>query len=288
MRPTTILNLVNRLEKYWRSTDVAESFVKLLLSNEKFKPFFSQLNLDGLFVVAMLISAKKKGMDINEEFEKIQSSLFSFSTILVREHEPDVECDVCEGSGNLECGDCRSRGDEDCGYCDGEGDLDCGYCDGTGYSDEEDEDGNLIDCSGCDGTGRIDCNDCDGGKVECSNCGGSGEEHCHKCDGEAYVSATDKLDVEQYYYVSYDLRIKDLIDLKSEYSEISESLENLILDSPRTFLVDVQSGIMDSFDGFAVNTFFFGELSEDELMLKRRSKRGEIKIDVYNLVDYID
>ena len=102
------------------------------------------------------------------------------------------------------------------------------------------------------------------------------------------MSATDKLDAEQYYYVSYDLRIKDLIDLKSEYSEISESLENLILDSPRTFLVDVQSGIMDSFDGFAVNTFFFGELSEDELMLKRRSKRGEIKIDVYNLVDYID
>ena len=288
MTPTTILSLVNRLEKYWRKTDVAESFIKLLLSNPKYKPFFSQLNLDDLFTVAMLINAKKKGMDINEEYEKIKTSLFSFSLILVREFEPDVDCETCDGSGKLECGDCRGRGYEDCEVCGGDGEINCEYCDGTGYSDEEDEDGDLIDCDNCNGTGNVDCNDCDGGNVECSTCHGSGDEDCYNCDGEAYVSAIDKLEAEQYYYVSYDLRIKDLLDLKSEYSEISQSLENLILDSPRTFLVNVQTGIMDSFDGFAVNTYFFGEMSEDELILKSMSRRGEIKIDVYNLMDYVD
>jgi hypothetical protein len=288
MNENTILSLVNRLEKYWRESDVAESFIKLLLSNPKYKPFFSQLNLDGLFTVAMLINDKKKGMDINEEYGKIKTSLFSFSIILVREFEPDVDCETCDGSGNLECGDCRGRGYVDCEVCGGNGDIECQYCYGSGYSDEEDEDGNLIDCSHCDGNGTVDCNDCDGGNAECSTCRGSGEEECYNCDGQAYVSAMDKLEAEQYYYVSYDLRIKDLLDLKSEYSEISQSLENLILDSPRTFLVNVQTGIMDSFDGFAVNTFFFGEMSEDDLMLKSMSRRGEIKIDVYNLMDYVD
>jgi hypothetical protein len=29
-------------------------------------------------------------------------------------------------------------------------------------------------------------------------------------------------------------------------------------------------------------------MSEDDLMLKSMSRRGEIKIDVYNLMDYVD
>ena len=86
----------------------------------------------------------------------------------------DIECDLCNGSGN--CPTCNGSGN--CDNCKGTGN--CNSCEGSGY------------CENCDGT--TDCPDCDGsGKSgwfsRCETCGGNGI--CTHCNGHGMCETCD-------------------------------------------------------------------------------------------------
>ena len=303
MNKKTLLTLAGHLSKFYKDDDNPTSFTKELLSNKKFKVFFGKSNVSDLLAVAIIINAKKKGLNPEEEYDKYELNAFSFSTVLVTEHEPDVPCENCNESGEVSCGGCNGRGteecpdcfgsgQEDCRYCEGSGQEECSVCDGTGYEEDEDEecgtcngDGTTY-CNTCDGSGREDCQTCDGGEIHCEQCGGSGEESCDDCEGTGYISAYDKVAITQSYYVSYDLEIKDLLERKPELSEVSQKLYDKIMESPRTFLINIYDGVMDTFEGSADNTTFFGEIEEG--VPSMMSRNNGKKIDVFSLTDLFD
>ena len=302
MNKKTLFTLAGHLSKFWKEGDNPISFTKELLSNKKYKIFFGRLNVSDLLIVSIIINAKKKGLNPEEEYEKYELNAFSFSTVLVTEHEPDIPCENCGESGEVTCGNCNGRGTEecpdcfgsgtqDCSNCDGNGQEECTVCDGTGYEDEDEEcnecDGDgTTDCDMCDGSGREDCRTCDGGEIHCETCGASGNESCDECSGTGYIDGYDKLAINQDYYVSYDLEIKDLLERKPHLSEISEKLYDKIMESPRTFLVNDYNGIMDKFEDSADNTMFFGELEEGNPSIMARGN-GKV-LDIFSLTDLFD
>lgn len=266
MNPLITLNIVDNIKKYWTKSDTPASFVAHLLHNEKFSTFFKKYNVNDLFIVSMLISAEKNGLNINDEYKKIKNFLFCFSTILVNEHEPDIECDICDGETTLTCSECYGRGYDE-----------CGECDGTGLISHYDGDYNYI--------GDIDCKHCDDGYANCEHCDGAGKSECYNCDGEGDINAKNKLDVTQYYYISYDPRVRDLLELKHKFSEISQNLLDVISDSKTTFIISEERGLMDDYqiENFADNTYYFGELDETEPIIRYNSN---LKFDVMNLYDF--
>ena len=302
MNKKALFTLASHLSKFWQHTDNPVSFTKELLTNKKYKIFFNKLEVSDLLIISILINAKKKGLNPEEEYEKYELNVFSFSSILVAEHEPDIPCENCGESGEITCQNCNGRGTEDCphcfgnGYedcstCDGNGEEECGTCDGTGYEDEDEECGTCSgtgtdECGTCEGTGREDCSMCDGGEINCETCAGSGNESCDECSATGYITGYDKLAITQDYYVSYDLEIKDLFERKPHLSEISQKLYDKIMESPRTFLINYHDGIMDKFEDSANNTMFFGEMEEGIPSIMSRSN-GKV-LDVFSLTDLFD
>ena len=302
MNKKALFTLASHLSKFWQHTDNPVSFTKELLTNKKYKIFFNKLEVSDLLIISILINAKKKGLNPEEEYEKYELNVFSFSSILVAEHEPDIPCENCGESGEITCEDCNGRGAEDCphcfgnGYedcstCDGNGEEECGTCDGTGYEDEDEECGTCSgtgtdECGTCEGTGREDCSTCDGGEINCETCAGSGNESCDECSATGYITGYDKLAITQDYYVSYDLEIKDLFERKSHLSIIPQKLYDKIMESPRTFLINYHDGIMDKFEDSADNTMFFGEMEEGIPSIMSRSN-GKV-LDVFSLTDLFD
>jgi len=292
MEKNGIINLTINLSGLWKNEDEFVPFLKQLLSKEPYNVFLKRYKSDDLLIVGMLLKAKSLGKNISNEYDLIMNNFFSFSTIEILEIEPDIECERCSGESELDCSECNGRGYLDCYECDGSGEDTCNICWGDG-STEEDEDGDPIDCDECYGSGNVTCSECGGeGTENCSECGGTGKYDCPDCE-HGYVAAEEKIEIAQFYFLSYDPKIKNLLETKDKLSPISDDLLDVIYKSETTFLVESEDGKIDFIEFNyvipEVNSSFFGEIDYGKLdsrILYSYSKG--VRFSIYNLVDFFD
>lgn len=218
-----------------------DHFIQLLMSNVSSSVDIIKVIYITYFILNRTIDTK--------EMENILNNLYVLTVDLYEDkNKIDIECDVCDGTGEEECSVCSGDGSVECSYCDGEGEIecydcygekteDCRCCDGSGNETEEDDEGEEIEvsCSCCDGKGTEDCRSCGGnGSFECEECGASGTERCGECDGRGEVACQYCYDgyvdsSEEYYMVEkrsiimYGTNAKQYVGkvmTTEEYSEI--------------------------------------------------------------------
>lgn len=278
------LTLVKRLQRLWKPGDTTVGFFKDLRGDKKIRHFFENYDLIDLIEICMLVNAVNHGLDLNKEYDLMKKNLFTFSLIRVEELGPEVECGACDGSGEITCDSCY-EGSVDCPHCD-DGDIDCRRCDGTG----EDSDGE--DCTHCDGSGYEQCEYCDGdGRMDCDECGGTGNAGCDTCETSGYVTREDRMNISQLEYISYDVKLKNLLEIKNEFDVMNDEIMEYISNSKSTSILSDVGGINDEsrivLDGanFEENTTYFGELNLHHIYIRRFSKG--VVIDG-NLEQYYD
>ena len=255
----------------------------LLRSNEfPYNEYFRILSSEDILLLSYILPKVESGLDLNELCNRIKSNLFSFSYCEVEDTEPEEECNSCYGSGNEQCDNCDGTGNETCRQCDGDGKVSCDNCDGSGVDEEGDQ------CSDCNGSGEINCNQCDGdGNESCNQCGGGGEFDCYNCDGTGNVELNGKATVSQYFVISYNQKIKNLVELKEPYDEISQDFIREIYNDKMTLITSVENFTPDDdeFDSLLQGDYFFYEFSDVNNLGKVGGHYGNNKIYSLGLSD---
>jgi len=271
MNPLIKLALVKRLQKLWRPGDTTIGFFKDLRANKKIKHFFENYDLTDLIEICMLVNVANHGLDLNKEYDLMKKNLFTFSLIRVEELSPEVDCGVCDRSGEIRCDYCYN-GSVDCAHCDG-GDIDCRRCDGSGEGPDEE------DCTHCDGSGYEQCEYCDGdGKIDCDECGGTGDIGCDECEASGYVNREDRMQISQLEYISYDVKLKDILERKNEFDVMSDEIMEYISNSKSTSILSDFGGINDESKivlddaDFEEGVVYFGELNLHHIYIRNFSR----------------
>lgn len=112
-------------------------FRKLLDDKRDFNVPFSSSEIA---MISYLSVAFNKNEDIEVLYNHIENNLFMVKFDVISEVAVDIDCDVCEGSGEYECPACNGTGEdgeEDCYNCDGKGESTCLTCGGDGYLIDE-------------------------------------------------------------------------------------------------------------------------------------------------------
>ena len=273
--------LASNLSKKIKDGENPIEFMYRIEKNPNLKGFISNLNYENLMKVSFLSFAIKEKVNIKEFVKEYLTNLFVFSLVRISNTDAEVDCSVCDANGDLKCGECGGNGDTSCSNCDGDGNEECTNCDGTG----ELEDGEP--CDECQGGGTLECNYCDGsGWESCEYCGGSGRESCNDCDGTGYVDAIDQSEAEQYYYVSLDTRLFDLLMRKEKNSVVNEKLLEFIQNSKKTFLLSMIEGLIDDYDfeNIEDEKTYFTEISNNVFITP---KTGWNKLRISTIYDYI-
>lgn len=282
MEKKSILNIVNKVERFWKSSDDVNSFCTKLVKEQKFGGIFTKVPGTDLFVVSFLVKALKDGEDIGQVYDEITNNLFSFLVIKILDTEPDIECSSCDGDGKYKCSSCDGIGDITCSKCEGDGRVVCSSCDGTG----ELEDGEP--CDECQGDGEVDCDYCDGtGDIYCDRCSGSGEVECPSCDGDGFVYTKREAKVAEMQYVGYDIDDYNLLKNMEEWTKLDNEIN---LNSERKLsLIREDIGRIDSSSDFEDKDEYFMEvvLNEEKPIRITYTSYGKYPFSSYSLDSFI-
>lgn len=229
-----------------------------LMTEFPYKEIMTSLSPESIIIISFLIkyySKEKTLEDASKFIDTINSNLFGFAICEILSDEVEEECGNCYGSGEVDCTNCYGNGHEDCTDCDGSG---------------EDSDGDT--CDRCSGDGNI----------ECDYCGGGGQETCDDCSGSGYITNDDESELYQYYYISYNSKIKDFISVLDEFDKIKHKTYHKILDDSQTIQIRRNSSTSskDWFNDVEVGDFLFNQYTEEPTM----GKGGQF-LDIKNLYD---
>jgi hypothetical protein len=283
MNKDFVLNVVNKVDKFWESSDDVLSFTTKLVKDKKFAGIFAKFKGSSLFVISFLVQAKKNNQDLDKIFDEIKDNLFVFTTILVRNTEPMVECSACDGDGTFDCPSCDGDGREQCWECGGSGEKECEDCEGTG----EDSDGE--ECTRCYGSGKQSCGECLGdGETSCEQCGGRGEKTCYTCEGDGEVRTHEQYFVIQKQYISYDREYLNYLEDLTIESELDHSP---VIDI--TSLLREERGYVESweYNSFREGGEYFMGLFKNEdgnVGVTILNSHNEFMFDSYNLDNFLN
>lgn len=115
--------------------------------------------------------------------------------------------------------------EEVCRNCGDSGEIICDICGGEGEVLDDDE--NYIDCESCV----------------------NGYTLCDECNGLGYIINEDHNGIDQYYFVSFDSKIKTHLEYSDTFSKMSDDFFSNIMRSKKTVLIGLPSGTSDSFYG---------------------------------------
>jgi len=282
MNKDFVLNVVNKVDRFWESSDGVLSFTTKLVKDKKFAGIFEKFKGSSLFVISFLVQAKKNNQDLDKIFDELENSLFVYNTITVEDTEPTIECDACDGDGTFECPECNGSGREECWECGGSGEKECGDCEGTG----EDSDGE--ECTRCYGSGMETCNECLGdGETRCERCSGKGDKECYKCEGEGEVTTKDQFKVIQRQYISYDGEYLNYLENLKKEEEIEYSPTTDRASLLREDIGYIDSSLYDFEQG--VEYFMDIFLNEDgNVGVTILNSHNKFMFDSYELDNYLD
>lgn len=231
-------------------TDVFEGYMR----RDIFIEVFDKIPPESLIILIFLISNGNKDM-YDSLYDEIKHNIFSFSTVQVTHDTFSEDCPSCHGGGRVDCSNCDN------------GKVECEDCGGDG----EDLDGNT--CDNCEGEGNF----------ECDYCGGSGEEECGRCDGDGTIEDDDYFQADQYFYFSYDPKLRGVLELMEEKSEI-EKID--FLENKKTLLINIQDVKVDkdSDDIYQDDTFFVGINLDPYYYRQAKLKIIDSNLDIYETV----
>jgi hypothetical protein len=215
---------------------------------------FDKIPPESLVILIFLISNGNKDM-YDSLYDEIKHNIFSFSTVQVTHDTFSEDCPSCHGGGRVDCSNCDN------------GKVECEDCGGDG----EDLDGNT--CDNCEGEGNF----------ECDYCGGSGEEECGRCDGDGTIEDDDYFQADQYFYFSYDPKLRGVLELMEEKSEI-EKID--FLENKKTLLINIQDVKVDkdSDDIYQDDTFFVGINLDPYYYRQAKLRIIDSNLDIYETV----
>ena len=250
MTKEKLLSVTRRIFKpEFAGLSVEGSYLKFV-SEFPFTELSKVINSEDIVMISFLLPHGNNSEVMSNLYDTIKSSLFGFSVMEIDEEEPEEECTDCYGQGSDDCPDCGGSGNEDCSDCDGDG---------------EDEEGET--CSTCDGEG----------KMECSYCDSSGSVPCSTCDGDGHISQYGAYAVSQYFVVSYDKDLLDVLELKEQDDHIEIKLQ-----TDKTLRLLKKDSVINDGNSYEVGELYFIELTESPQL--RPSGQGG-RVDINNLYD---
>jgi len=247
---TLAKKLTNRKTFGKTPTDVFEGYMR----RDIFIEVFDKIPPESLIILIFLISNGNKDM-YDSLYDEIKHNIFSFSTVQVTHDTFSEDCPSCSGGGIVACSNCD------------DGKIECEDCGGDG----EDLDGDT--CDNCEGEGNF----------ECDYCGGSGEEECGRCDGDGDIEDDDYFQADQYFYFSYDPKLRGVLELMEEKSEI-EKID--FLENKKTLLINIQDVKVDkdSDDIYQDDTFFVGINLDPDYYHQDELRIIDSNLDIYETV----
>ena len=215
----------------------SSSFFRLIRTSPHFDIIYTLLDGNQIAILCLLVGNLKDESETESLYNEIKSNMFTFSIVEI------------VNTKNMEtCSDCGGDGEIDCPNCNGEGGKICSDCRGNG----EDREGST--CNNCSGDGSIDCDNCSRGYVNCDNCDGRGE-----VVNEGYQ------DITQMYFVSFDRKLFDYLEIKKdEIDEISSKNFDSIIKSKKTFVTLSEDGSSDEFGDFIEGNYIFAGLDKEQ------------------------
>lgn len=231
------------------------SFFRKLISDPSYKQLYNILKPEELIVLSLIIGNINNNTNIEELYEEIINKLFVFSMVEITGDDVEETCTNCGGNGEIICD-----------ICGGEGDVYCKTCNGDGLDSENN------DCYDCGGEGSFDCTSCV-----------RGYSLCDMCNGLGYYTKEYYNNIDQYYFVSFDIKLKTELEYKRTYTKVSENLYSDILESKKNVLVGLISGVSEDFyDEYQTNDFIFTGVDAVGSFYK-----GQTWIQPLNLKNYI-
>jgi len=232
MEKSKLLSLVKKLSIPYKNGLHPGNVLGTLRQNKFIKELFgSRISGEDLAYLCFLIPQEKKGRDISVAYDIMKSNLFAVSIATILEHDPNVECNSCEGAGQHGCESCMGDSYVTCDDCDGTGEVMCDECDGSG----EDEEGNA--CDECQGGGQVSCHDCGGdGTVECNSCDGTGSDECYDCSGSGEIGTNDSIKLEYFFVLSWNSKFRDLFDSMEQPKVIKHETYLKLIDNSQSLL----------------------------------------------------
>jgi hypothetical protein len=232
MEKGKLLSLVKKLSLSYKNGLHPGNVLGTLRQNKFIKDLFgSRISGEDLAYICFLIPQEKKGRDISVAYDIMKSNLFAVSIATILEHDPNVECNSCEGAGQHGCESCMGDSYVTCDDCDGTGEVMCDECDGSG----EDEEGNA--CDECQGGGQVSCNECGGdGNVECNSCDGTGSDECYDCSGSGEIGTNDSIKLEYFFILSWNSKFRDLFDSMEQPKVIKHETYLKLIDNSQSLL----------------------------------------------------
>lgn len=215
----------------------SSNFFRLIRTSPHFDIIYTLLDGNQIAILCLLVGNLKDESETESLYNEIKSNMFTFSIVEI------------VNTKNMEtCSDCGGDGEIDCPNCNGEGGKICSDCRGNG----EDREGST--CNNCSGDGSIDCDNCSRGYVNCDNCDGRGE-----VVNEGYQ------DITQMYFVSFDRKLFDYLEIKKdEIDEISSKNFDSIIKSKKTFVTLSEDGSSDEFGDFIEGNYIFAGLDKEQ------------------------
>lgn len=245
--------------------------------SKNLKPYFDRFSpLDKIRIIIYLHAMDVFGSV--DEGDNIINNTYIFNAFEFTDKIEEVECDICDGSGETKCENCED-GQVQCDVCDGDGDIECENCGGSG-------------CEECDDEGRVECpEDCDSGYVTCRDCVGSNRYECNNCDGEGYVLNDDTFEYTDYCGITWD---KETIQRLFNSQELHTGLpsdEILILSQQEKILIldsrELSNAIPSDIKPFSTYCPHIEKLDNSNLYVW--SKSGKISMSspyMYSDIDY--
>lgn len=191
MEKEKLLSLVKRLSRSSGLKGKTPTEVSDILSHgdSLYLESLNRLNGKDAVLLYFLIPLHLMGKDISKMYDYISSNLYEYSTVEITQDYVDETCSDCGGNGDYECSTCGGSGNVDCNECDGDG---------------EDSEGDT--CETCQG----------GGHLECDECSGRGTEDCYNCGGTGEVEDDSRMEGSQSYYLSYNQKIYEKLELLND------------------------------------------------------------------------
>jgi hypothetical protein len=228
-------------------TDIYTYFVSTFPYNELSKAMSSEDVIMASFLLPMVNTPEV----LDKQYDFIKFNLFGFTLVEIDSEYSEITCDICNGDGY-----------EVCDECGGEGTIDCDECGGDGEDVEGDS------CGACGGEGKERCDYCEhDGTVTCNECGGSGS-----------WDDSDKSDVSQWFFVSYDKRLLDDFIALEEWDEVKNEI---MISKKAISLLRKQEVIDKPNENIESGDLYFYEVTEEPKFMKTSNNR----IDISNLTD---